>query len=59
MSIKSKEELDKWALEFHNICSKNGISELYTGDPEDYLDYFNDGESPDEAFSTELSYCGD
>jgi len=51
--------LREWCIEFKEICKNNNCSWLFTGDTADYLDYYSEGESPSEAFSTECSYCGE
>jgi len=56
--IYLKEQFDEWFLEYKKICKENKC-EWLASDQDDYLDYFKDGDTPSEAFSTECSYCGE
>lgn len=47
---------EQWWKEFKDLAKKE---HLKLSDKETYLEYFADGDTPEEAIDTELSYADD
>lgn len=48
--------LDEWYAEYKRLAEERGVGWICTGNPADYQGFYDDGDSPDDALDTELSY---